>query len=200
MTVTEARTASEPNNARRAMIDSQLRTSGVNEPWVLTAMARIAREDFVPETFKSSAYIDRAIPLGNGKALASPLVHAKMLSEASPKPEDKALIVGDGDGYLAALLAPLVGALDSIRPADLAGRSRKGPYTLVVVDGAIDEIPPGLASRLADGGRVVSGIVERGVTRLVTGRKVSGYISLLPVAEIGIPVIEELRTPKGWSF
>ena len=57
--------------ARRAMIDSQLRPSGVNEPRVLAAMARIPREDFVPVAMRSAAYIDRAIALGDGRFLAA---------------------------------------------------------------------------------------------------------------------------------
>ncbi len=182
------------------MIDSQLRTSGVNEPWVLAAMASVAREDYVPETMRSAAYIDRAIPLGNGRSLASPLVHGKMLAEASPSQDDKALLVGDGNGYLAALLRPLVGTLDTISPDDAAQKRGKGAYSLVIIDGAIEDLPKTLASQLAEGGRIVAGIVERGVTRLASGRKAAGEVSLLAVADIGIPALPEFAAPKRWSF
>ncbi|MCB2059229.1 MAG: protein-L-isoaspartate O-methyltransferase [Novosphingobium sp.] len=200
MAITEERPAAASESARRAMIDSQLRTSGVNEPWVLAAMAGVAREDFVPEAMRSAAYIDRAIPLGDGRFLASPLVHGRMLAEAEPGPEDKALLVGDEKGYLAALLRPLVASLDTIEPSDAASRRSKGPYSLIVIDGAIEHLPPAIASRLADGGRVVTGVVERGVTRLATGRKAAGEVALLPLAEIGIPVLPEFAAPKRWSF
>ena len=100
--------------ARRAMIDSQLRTSGVNEPWVLAAFARVAREDFVPEAARSAAYIDRAIALGDGRWLAAPLVHAQMLAQAAPTAADSVLLVGDGAGYLAALVRPLAGSLQTM--------------------------------------------------------------------------------------
>ncbi len=185
--------------ARRAMIDSQLRPSGVNEPWVLAAMMRVAREDFVPESARAAAYIDRAVPLGNGRALAAPLVHGRMLGEAAPAPEDKALLVGD-DGYLAALLRPLVGSLDVLDPADAGGAKAKGPYSLIVIDGAAEELPAGIAKRLADDGRLVTGLVERGVTRLATGRKAGKDVALLPLADIGIPVLPEMAAPKRWSF
>jgi len=200
MTVTEERPAAASQAARRAMIDSQLRTSGVNEPWVLAAMAGVAREDFVPEAMRSAAYIDRAIPLGDGRFLASPLVHGRMLAEAAPVAEDKALMVGDAKGYLAALLTPLVASLDAIEPAEAASRRSKGPYSLIVIDGAIEELPSAIAARLAEGGRVVTGVVERGVTRLATGRKTAGEVALLPLAEIGIPVLPEFSAPKRWSF
>ncbi|MEJ5977126.1 protein-L-isoaspartate O-methyltransferase [Novosphingobium sp. PS1R-30] len=200
MTLTENRPATASDAARRAMIDSQLRTSGVNEPWVLTAMSRVAREDFVPENAKASAYIDRAVPLGEGRFLAAPVVHGMLLTEARPTAEDKALIVGDAKGYLAALLGPLVGSLDAIDPADAAKRRSKGPYSLIVVDGAIEELPAALGAQLAEGGRIVTGLVLRGVTRLAAGRKAAGDVALLPLAELGIPALPEFAAPKRWSF
>ena len=170
MTITEERPAAASEAARRAMIDSQLRTSGVNEPWVLAAMAGVAREDFVPETMRAAAYIDRAIPLGDGRFLASPLVHGKMLAEAAPQPEDKALLIGDGEGYLAALLRPLVASLDAIDPSEATSKKSKGPYSLIVIDGAIEQLSSAVAARLADEGRLITGLVERGVTRIAAGR------------------------------
>lgn len=201
MTLTEERPAAANEAARRAMIDSQLRTSGVNEPWVLAAMASVAREDFVPESARTAAYIDRAIPLGEGRFLAAPLVHARMLAEAAPTPEDKVLLVGDGNGYLAALLRPLCGSLEAIDPAAaVSAKGKAGAFTLIVIDGAIEQLPAPLAARLAEQGRLVTGQVERGVTRLAVGRKAAGQVVLLPLAEIGIPVLPEFASPKRWSF
>lgn len=181
------------------MISSQLRTSGVNEPWVLEAMAGIARENYVPVQMRDAAYIDRAIPLGEGRFLAAPLFHARMLAEAEPVAADKVLLVGDGEGYLAALLRPLAGSLDTVAPAD-ASAAAAGDYSLIVIDGAIELLPDTLAARLADGGRVVTGLVVRGVTRLAVGSKAAGAVSLLPLAEMGVPVLPELAAPKRWSF
>ena len=201
MTLTEERPgAGSFAEARRAMIDSQLRTSGVNEPFVLAAMARVPREDFVPEGLRTSAYIDRAIPLGEGRFLSSPVVHGMMLTEAAPKPTDAVLLVGDGKGYLAALLAPLVGSLEAVAPADVAGKPGNGEYSLIVIDGAAEELPASIEKLLGGEGRLVTGVVERGVTRLAAGRKAAGAISLLPLAEIGIPVLPEFAAPKRWSF
>ncbi len=184
--------------ARRAMIDSQLRTSGVNEPWILEAMGSLAREDYVPASMRDAAYIDRAIALGDGRMLASPLVHGRFLAEARPTQADKALLIGD-DGYLAALLRPLVGSLDVVAPGD-AGAIGSGDYTLIMIDGAIEALPDALVDRLAPDGRVVTGQVLRGVTRVATGRKAAGRVALLPLAEIGIPVLPEFAAPKRWSF
>ena len=207
MTLTEDRsapqaeqTAAEQSAARHAMIVSQLRTSGVNEPWVLGAMARVAREDYVPEAMRAAAYIDRAIPLGDGRFLAAPVVHGMMLTEAAPREADKALLVGDGEGYLAALLRPMVGSLDTVSPADVARLATGGGYSLVVIDGAVEELPEAVCASLAEGGRIVTGLVVRGVARLAAGCKVAGTVSLLPLAELGIPALPEFAAPKRWSF
>lgn len=187
--------------ARKAMIDSQLRTSGVNQEFVLARMAAVAREEYVPEAAKAMAYMDRAIPLGGGRFLASPLVHGVMLAEAAPKPDDRVLVVEGGTSYLADLARPLVERLDSISASDASGTNRKRKtYSLILIDGAIEELPDSLAKQLEDGGRIVAGLVLRGVTRLAIGRKIAGSVTLQPLAEIGIPVLHEFDRPKAWSF
>ena len=187
--------------ARKAMIDSQLRTSGVNEPFVIARMSAVAREDFVPENARSIAYMDRAIPLGDGKALAAPLVHGKLLAEARPSLDDSALVVENGSGYLAELVKPLVAKLDTKSAEEIAsGKKGRKTYTLILIDGAIEALPDALAKRLAENGRIVTGLIERGVTRIATGHNVSGNVVLQPVADIGIPVLHAFDKPKEWSF
>jgi protein-L-isoaspartate(D-aspartate) O-methyltransferase len=193
--------ADRASQARRAMIDSQLRTSGVNAEPVLRRMAEVARERFVPETARGFAYIDRAIALGDGRHLAAPVVHGLMLQEARPTPADRALLVDGGSGYLAEVLRPMVGSLEVITPAEAVAASRKGgDFTLLVIDGAVERLPEALARRLADGARAVAGVVENGITRLAIGREAAGTVALLPLAELGIPVLPEFAAPKGWSF
>jgi protein-L-isoaspartate(D-aspartate) O-methyltransferase len=181
------------------MIDSQLRTSGVNEPWVLEAMNAVPREDFVPENARAAAYIDRAVPLGNGRFLAAPLVHGRMLAEAAPTSADTVLIVSGSAGYLAALVRPLVGTVEIRDPADTA-KLKQGAYSLILIDGAAEELPPSIATALAEGGRIVGGLVERGVTRLAIGRAAAGAVAWLPLTDIGIPVLPEFAAPRPWTF
>lgn len=193
-----AKSASNP--ARKAMIDSQLRTSGVNAPFVLERMAAVPREDFVPAGARALAYIDRAVPLGDGKWLAAPLFHGSMLQEAMPSSADKALVVDGGSGYLPELLRPLVASVDVISPEDSLASSRKGGYDLILVDGAAEQLPESLTKRLADEGRLLTGVIERGVCRLAQGRKAGQGVALLPVEEMGIPRLTALDAPKRWSF
>lgn len=186
--------------ARRAMIDSQLRTSGVNEPFVLERMNAVAREDFVPEAMRSTAYTDRAIRLGEGKALPAPLFHGMMLAEAQPAKDDEVLVIDGGSGYLGALVEPLVGSLRTLSPEEAIGGRKKGSYSLVLIDGAIEQVPPAIAKLVAEGGRIVTGMIDRGVTRLATGRKAAGSLALLPLAEIGVPRMHQFDRPASWSF
>ena len=187
--------------ARRAMIDSQLRVSGVNHERVLAAMAKVAREDHVPAEARGHAYIDRAIPLGSGQALPAPLVQGLMLSEALPAAGERVLLVSSGSTYLAALVEAMGALVDSIAAADAGAAKRGGqPYDLLLIDGAIEQLPAGLAAAVSEGGRVVTGLVLRGVTRLASGRKLGGAVQLLPLAEVGIPVLDQFARAKSWSF
>jgi len=124
-----------------------------------------------------------------------------MLQEARPTRADKALLVDGGSGYLAELLRPLVRSLEVLSPAEAVAASRKrGDFTLLMIDGAIEQLPEGLVQRLAEGASVVTGLVRNGLTRLATGRKAAGEVGLLPLAEIGIPVLPEFAAKKEWSF
>ena len=186
--------------ARKAMLDSQLRTSGVNDDFVLERMGAVAREDFVPQAAKATAYMDRAIRLESGGFLPAPLFHGAMLAEARPTMDDSVLVIDGGSGYLPALVEPLVAKLDTVTPDKAANGAKRGAYTLVLVDGAIEHVPAALAKLVADSGRIVTGMVERGVTRLATGRKSGKALALLPLAEMGIPRLGAFDRPQSWSF
>jgi protein-L-isoaspartate(D-aspartate) O-methyltransferase len=179
--------------ARRAMIDSQLRVSGVNDPAVLAAFAAVAREDFVPDARRPVAYADRAVPLDAGRMLAPALTYGQMLIAAEPVAADAVLVVGGGAGYLAALAAQLA---ESVTESDTG----TGSFSLILVDGAVEVLPEALLARLADDGRVVTGLVERGVTRLAIGRKAGGAFALTTLGEADFARLPEFAAPKIWSF
>src|SRR5690349_19853880 len=92
---------------RRAMVDSQLRTTGVNDPRVVAAMAEVPRERFVPVERRGLAYMDRPVALGAGRALNIPEATGLLLTAAAVRASDKVLLVGAGSGYAAALLEKL---------------------------------------------------------------------------------------------
>ena len=194
-------TAIDNSAARRAMIDSQLRVSGVNHEAVLAAMSAVAREDFVPANARGHAYIDRAIPVDSAHALPAPLVHGKMLTEAAPQVGERVLVVSCGSNYLPALVEAMGASVEVASAAEAAaGKPGSAGFTLLLIDGAVEHLPASLVAALADGGRVVTGLVQRGVTTLASGTKAGGAVQLAPLADIGIPVLAEFAAPKSWSF
>ena len=102
---------------RAAMIDSQLRTNDVIDPDVVAAMAAVPREAFVPAALSGVAYMDRAIALGQGRALNAPLVTGRMLVAAAVRPGQRVLLVGSATGYTAALLAQLGAEVTAVEEA-----------------------------------------------------------------------------------
>lgn len=205
---------------RHAMVASQLRTNAVNDPRVVEAMAQVPREKFLPAEHRATAYRDTLLPLAGGRRHNSPLATGLLLTNAHVRPEDRVLLVGAAGGYSAALLAELARsvvaveqeeslaalareALAGIENAELregplaAGSPANGPYDLIVIDGAVEQVPDALVAQLEQGGRLVTGIVDRGVTRLATGRRTQGGFGLMDFADIEcavLPGFERLRT------
>ena len=187
--------------ARRAMIDSQLRTSGVNEPFVLERMGTVPREDFVPDSARSTAYMDRALPLGEGRFLASPVSHGRMLAEAHPRPGERVLVVENGNGYLAELVRPVAASVDTVdADAVAANKAKAKDYDLVLVDGAIEEPSKALVKCVAANGRIVTGLIERGVSRLAVGRRTGDRLAFDTVADTSLPALGGFARKKEWSF
>jgi len=201
VTIVEDRPDAGFEAARKAMIDNQLRPVGVNAPFVLRRMAQVPREDFVPAAMRSIAYMDRPVALDGGRWLAPAEVQGLMLQEALPTGSDRALLVDGGSGYMAELLRPLVASLTTIDPvAGASGDIGDGAFTLLMIDGAVERLPDELVARLSPGARIVTGLLTDRLTHLAVGRVVGGAAALLPVAELGIPVLPEFAAPKKWSF
>ena len=182
---------------RRSMVDSQLRTSGVTESWVLAAMGSIAREDFVPVSHQTTAYMDRSLELESGEMLNPPVSTALLLQAADVQADDNVLLIGQSDGYVAAILKTHAAHLTTAA-ADNLGAARGGaPYTCIIVDGAAEELPDALFSLAADGARLVTGIVEGAVTRLAKGDVQNGNIALKSIADSEIaPLPAFARKPE----
>lgn len=179
---------------RLAMVESQLRTTAVDNVGVIRAMATVPREQFVPGDKASLAYAETLVPLGNGRRMNLPMATGRLLTELALTSNDHVLVVGSTGGYTAALCAELAKsvialeedeALDAHAKAALSshanveratgplveGWAKGAPYDAILVDGAIEHLPEALIDQLADGGRLVTGLVDDGVTRLVYGRK-----------------------------
>src|SRR4051794_549870 len=110
---------------RRAMIASQLRTTGTNDPRVLAAMGEVGRERFVPRERLPLAYADAMVPLKPGRDLNPPMALGRLLTQAAPREGEKALLVGAATGYAAAVMERLVGSLVAVEEdAELAAEAK----------------------------------------------------------------------------
>jgi protein-L-isoaspartate(D-aspartate) O-methyltransferase len=204
--------------ARRAMVDSQLRPEAVTDRGVLAAMATVERERFVPESAKALAYFDRPLRLSNGRAMMPPAALGRLLSELAPRAGERALVVGSGTGYAAALLKAIgldVVALESedalagaARDAGVetvvgdlaAGWAKDAPYDIVLLDGAVEEVPGDLLKQLTENGRLAGAIADRGVTRLVVGRVAGGSLGLRSLADADVAVLPGFSRPRAFNF
>ncbi|MGN6271168.1 MAG: protein-L-isoaspartate O-methyltransferase family protein [Sphingomonas sp.] len=208
---------------REAMVASQLRTNAVNDPRVVAAMARVPREDFLPEAQRALAYRDTAVPIAHGRAANVPIATGKLLTRAEINAGDRVLLIGAAGGYTAAVLAELARSVVAVesdpalvaiaRPAlagyanvelvegDLAaGSPGHAPYDLLVVDGAVEHLPQTLVDQVAPGGRVVTGLVDRGVTRLAAGVRSAGGFGLTTFADIDCVALPGFARPKAFTF
>lgn len=207
---------------RIAMVASQLRTTGIADAGVLAAMGAVPRERFVPDHRVAAAYADTLVPLSGGRFLNSPMSTGRLLSESSPRAEDRALVVGVATGYAAAVLTQLVGSVVALEEdAELAAFARRvlddtnvevvegplnaghadgGPYDLILIDGAVDHVPQAIVEQLADGGRIAVGIAKVAVSELSVGRRGGGGFGLTAFSDASSALLPGFVKPKGFVF
>lgn len=208
---------------RTAMVASQLRTNAVNDPRVIAAMARVPREAFAPAEVAPFAYRDALLTLGNGRHGNPPIATGRLLTAAELLPEDRVLLIGAGRGYTAAVLAEIVTAVVAVEsdPALVAaarqalagddrvtvveapleaGHKAAAPYDVLVIDGAVERVPDALVAQVRVGGRIVAGLVDRGVTRLAAGRRSEGGFALVDFADVECAVLPGFANPPRFVF
>jgi protein-L-isoaspartate(D-aspartate) O-methyltransferase len=206
------------------MVNSQLRTGGIVDRELLAAFLEVPRERFVAPAFESLAYLDRDVPaLGaKGRRLLPPMALARMLQAAMVMPGDRALDVGGGSGYGAAVLDNLgakvvllesdAGAAAAAR-AQLAGRGvvviegalDKGvpadaPYDLIVVEGAFVTPPDDLLAQLADLGRLVGIDASSGAWQAILCEKSGGGVGRRPLFEARADVLDGFQPGVSFAF
>lgn len=216
---------SQATPAREAMIESQLKPCGIVAPTLITAFYNVSRAAFVDPARKGVAYVDAAQPLGDGRELMAPISLGHLLEAAAPMEDDLCLVIAAGTGYSAAILARMTHAVVAVEPdAGLAARARenlsafsnaevvegpmeeghaaRAPYSLLLIDGAIEQsLPASLVAQLAEGGRAAAVVVGNdGVARASIGRKVAGNLRLEPFEEAPASVLPPFRKAPAFRF
>ena len=192
-----ANTATDSAAARRLMVLSQLRPQGVTDAAVLAAMTNVAREDYLPENFAAIAYGDRPIRLADGSPVMAPAELGQLLTQLAPKPGQRALVIGGGGDYSAAVLSHIGLTVDRALTAEDA---LTGSFDLILIEGAVEHVPASLARRLAPYGRIGAAIVEDGVTRLATGRGDGKSLGFTSFAEAQVPLLASFSQAPAFTF
>jgi protein-L-isoaspartate(D-aspartate) O-methyltransferase len=209
--------------ARRQMVEEQLWDRDITDPRVLRVMGEVARERFVPTELRGHAYEDHPLPIGFDQTISQPYIVALMAQLARPLPEERALEVGVGSGYEAAILAGLcrhvygveiLDALATVARQRLAGlgyanvsvRCRDGyqgwpeaaPFDAILVSAAPDHVPPPLIDQLAPGGRLVIPVGSYNQELLLIERQLDGGLRRSRVAPVQfVPMTGEACKPHA---
>lgn len=199
MSIVKAAQSDPHFDVRRRMVEAQLRDRGIRDQRVLDAMLRIPRHEFVSEEYKSQAYEDHPIPIGEGQTISQPFIVAVSLQAMCLQGTESVLEVGTGSGYQTALLAALARQVYSIeRHAALAesakvalnklnvtnakvmvgdgsrGVPEHSPYEAILVSAAAPSIPEALFNQLAESARLVIPVGPKYSQELQLIRKVAG--------------------------
>ena len=219
--------------ARRLMVDGQVRPNKVNDPRLLKALSTLPRERFLPESAAPLAYADEDVPLGHGRVLLAPMLLARLIQailDGSDPAQNagRALVVGAGPGYGAAVLAhcgfsvtaceddPALYArarlaLDAMAPdvtvlqagpADLP----KGPFDAILIEGGFEELPASIPARLALRGGTAAGrlygvrLDDAGIGLAVEGEMTTAGLALRPLFDAFTTCLPGLATAPGFVF
>ncbi len=212
--------------SRFNMIEGQIKTNRVTDPFVLDAMGDVPRENFVPAAKKGVAYVDDAVEVAKGRFLLEPMVLARMLESAAIQEGDIVLDIGCATGYSTAVLAKIASTVVGLESdEELAktassnlnqlgidnavivsgplseGVAKQAPYDVIIFNGCVNQVPDSIKEQLADGGRlvVVSGTKATLSTVSVYTRH-DEMFSKLDVMEAGVAQLPGFEAQVGFSF
>jgi protein-L-isoaspartate(D-aspartate) O-methyltransferase len=211
------------DQARANMVEQQIRPWEVLDQAVLDLLYAVPREDFVPAAYRTLAFADMEIPIGEGEKMMAPKIEARIVQELAPRKHERVLEVGTGSGYLTALLAHRAAHVHSveIRPALAAfgrgnlerhgadnvtletgdaarGWPTRAPYDAIVLTGSTPVLPRTLLDQLAPGGRLFAVVGEAPVmvARLVTCSAPGAFRSVALFDTLLAPLVNAEQPPR----
>lgn len=210
---------------RTMMVDTQVRPADVTKFPVIEAMLTIPREDFVPANRRAIAYAEEGLDIGGGRQLLEPRTLAKLVDALDIHPDELVLDLACGYGYSAAVMARMAEAVVAIEDdADRAaeaehrlaeagifnvavlhapltqGAPRQGPYDVIVIEGAVEEIPAAILDQLREGGRIGALFREGslGVARI--GLRLAGQLSWRYAFNANAPMLTGFERQRGFTL
>ena len=212
--------------ARFNMIEQQIRTWEVLDQRVLSLLAKVRREEFVPPVYRALAFADMEIPIGQGEKMLQPKLEARMVQELVIGENDRILEVGTGSGYVTALLATLGAhvysvdifeeftrsagqklAAHGIRNATLEtgdaarGWENHGPYDVILLTGSVPLLAEAFVTSLKPGGRLLAIVGEPPVMEAELFTRVEdGASNRISLFETCIPPLRNAPQPERFVF
>lgn len=211
--------------ARRMMVDCQLRTFDVNDNAVLDAFDTVPRETFVPKGREPFAYIDQTLNLaganGEARCLPAPMVLARLIQALKIRPGASALDVGSGTGYAAAVMAELgadVTALESVPdfaeavrtklgtaarvfegPLE-AGAPKQAPFDVILINGRVEVRPQALLDQLKDDGRLACVFGPHRNAKATLFVRAGDAFGSRPLFDASLPLLDAFAAEVGFAF
>ncbi len=212
--------------ARFNMIEQQIRPWDVLDQSVLSLLAEVRREDFVPAAYRAMAFVDCEVPLPEGQVMLAPKVEARLLQELQVQRHQTVLEVGTGSGFMAALLshkarevisleirAPLVRlATDNLRRAGIrsvrvraadgaVGLPDEAPFDVILLSGSVAAVPAALLDQLKPGGRLAAIVGQEPVMRAMLFTRTGGAaFSQVEMFDTVAPRLEHFSEPSRFHF
>lgn len=210
---------------RVMMVDTQVRPSDVTKFPIIDAMLRVPREVYVPRDKREAAYMGENVDLRQGRVVLEPRTLAKLLDALDIQPGDMVLDLGCGLGYSSAVIARLADAVVAVEEDEAMaqeaqttlsheavdnaavivgplaeGAAKHGPYDVITIQGAVEQIPAALLDQLKEGGRIGAVFMEGalGVARI--GYKSDGKISWRFAFNAAAPVLPGFAKTAGFTL
>lgn len=210
------------------MVDGQIHPAGVVDPRILESFETVPRELFVPERLQGVAYTDEDLDIGQGRYLLEPITHAKMMQAVQPVEMDVVLDIGVGAGYSSAILSPMVTTIIALehnkRQMDKAtklwdrldvcnvaliegtltdGVPEQAPYSLIIINGAVEEVPDNIIDQIDVGGRLIAVIRKAGHAAgqaVLFVKSQSGDVSSKILFDASVPFLKGFEPKVRFEF
>jgi len=210
---------------RMMMVDTQIRPSDVTKFPIIDAMLSVPREMFVPRGMREAAYVGENIDLGAGRVLLEPRTLAKILDALEICGDELVLDIGPGFGYSTAVMAHMAELVVAVEAdAEMASEAQQllsecgadnvvvqsgllvdgapehGPYDVIVIEGAVEQVPTALIDQLKEGGRIASLFMEGALGAVRIGYKIDGEINWRFAFNAGAPVVPGFEKEEAFAF
>lgn len=210
---------------RLMMVDTQVRPSDVTKFPIIDAMLTVKRELFVPRDKREAAYIGENVGLGDSRVLLEARSLAKMLDALDLQKTDLVLDIGAGLGYSAAVMARMSEAVvaledtperiaeaqDALTEAEadnvilqlghlVEGAAQHGPYDVIVIEGAVEMVPPGLVAQLKEGGRIACIFSDAALGTAKIGYKLNGRMTWRALFNAGAPLLPGFQAARDFAL